>query len=165
MAKPRKMPAQKPHTSEQAYGTPREFLEAVEKRFGPIVFDLAASASNCVVPDYYDEETDSLSQLWHQRPHTGGWLWLNPPFGDIPRFAAKCVEEMKLGARILMLTPASVGANWFQDVVAPNAHVVELTARMKFAGAKDLYPKDLALSVFAFGLTGRSSWKWTKGWP
>jgi phage N-6-adenine-methyltransferase len=165
MAKPRKMPAQKPHTSEQTYGTPREFLDAVEKRFGPILFDLAASASNCVFPDFYDEKADALRQPWHSRPHTGGWLWLNPPFGDIPRFAAKCVDEMKLGARILMLTPASVGSNWMHDIVAPHAHIIELGSRMKFVGAADGYPKDLALSVFHCGLTGRSWWKWTQGWP
>ena len=28
--------------------TPRPFLDAVEKRFGPIVFDLAATAENCL---------------------------------------------------------------------------------------------------------------------
>jgi hypothetical protein len=32
--------------SKQDYGTPREFLDACEKRFGPIIFDLAAHRGN-----------------------------------------------------------------------------------------------------------------------
>jgi phage N-6-adenine-methyltransferase len=161
----RKMPQQRPTTSEQAYGTPPEFIAAVQKRFGRIVWDLAASATNRVVPQYFDEEADSLKQSWHAIAPDGGWLWLNPEFGDIPRFAEKCAEEMRKGAHILSLTPASVGANWFHDSVTPNAHVIELGARMKFVGAKDMYPKDLILSVWMRGITGRSWWKWTEGWP
>lgn len=162
----RKMPPQKPHTSEQAYGTPPEFIKAVEARFGFICFDLAASAENAIVRGaYFDAEQDSLKQDWAAVMKPGQWGWLNPEFGDIPRFAKKCAEEMRRGARILSLTPASTGANWFHDFVTPNAHVVELGARMKFVGAKDMYPKDLILSVWCAGITGRSWWKWTEGWP
>jgi phage N-6-adenine-methyltransferase len=156
------MPAQKPSTSKQNYGTPRPFLDAVEHRYGPILFDLAAEAGNAVVPGFFDLKRDSLKQDWDALHDDGhhGWLWLNPPFSDIPAFVAKCVEETKRGCRILMLVPASVGANWFR-VCTKNAHVVELGARMSFDG-KDPYPKDLALVVFAHRLTGRSYWKWTK---
>jgi len=44
----RTMPAQRPGRSEQTVCTPREFLDAVEKRFGPIRIDLAATAENKV---------------------------------------------------------------------------------------------------------------------
>jgi hypothetical protein len=72
--------------------------------------------------------------------------------------------EMLRGARILLLVPASVGANWFQNHVAPNAHVIELVGRVKFVGHKQGFPKDLVLCAFMHGLTGRSSWKWRDGW-
>ena len=157
------MPAQKPGKSKQDYGTPPEFLDAVRNRFGHLVWDLAASASNAVCPDYTDRARNSLIQPWHTYP-TGGWLWLNPEFDDIAPWAEKCAAEMRLGARILLLTPASTGANWLQNHVVPNAHIVELGTRMRFVGAKDLYPKDLFLSVFAYGLTGRSTWKWNVPW-
>lgn len=39
--------------SKQDYSTPRRFLDAVEKRFGTIVFDLAAHAGNHIVPRYF----------------------------------------------------------------------------------------------------------------
>ena len=45
----RVMPAQKPHRSVQVVETPWEFIDAVEKRFGKIVFDLAATLDNCKV--------------------------------------------------------------------------------------------------------------------
>jgi len=38
----RLVPAQKPGRSKQDYATPREFLDAVEQKFGPIGWDLAA---------------------------------------------------------------------------------------------------------------------------
>lgn len=151
-----KMPEQKPGRSKQDYGTPREFIEAVERRFGPISFDLAASSHNKVVDAYFDERKDSLKQTWRRIP---GLLWLNPPFGDIDPWAEKCADESKHGARIAFLTPASVGANWFQDRVVPSAHVLELSPRLSFDGVHP-FPKDLVLSVFYAGLTGRSGWRW-----
>lgn len=150
------MPAQKPGNSKQDYATPRPFLDAVEARFGRINFDLAASAGNKVVDAYFDERKDSLKQTWRRLP---GLLWLNPPFGNIDPWAEKCAEEMREGARIAFLTPASVGANWFQDRIVPNAHVIELSPRLSFDGEHP-FPKDLVLSIFYAGLTGRSGWRW-----
>jgi len=48
-----KMPEQKPFRSKQDYGTPRKFLDAVEKKFGKIVFDLAAHKGNAVCEKYF----------------------------------------------------------------------------------------------------------------
>ena len=39
------MPAQKPGRSKQNYGTPDAFIKAVEDRYGPLMFDLAAEPS------------------------------------------------------------------------------------------------------------------------
>ncbi len=150
------MPQQKPGRSKQDYSTPREFINAVELRFGKIGFDLAASESNAIVPAYYDERRDALAQNWAALP---ALLWLNPPFARIESWAEKCAAEMRKGARILFLTPASVGANWFQDHVVPNAHVLELQPRISFDGEHP-FPKDLILGCFLHGLTGRSVWRW-----
>jgi hypothetical protein len=48
-----KMPRQKPTESKQDYGTPKDFLKAVEERFGVITFDLAAHKGNNVCPNYF----------------------------------------------------------------------------------------------------------------
>lgn len=146
--------------SKQDYETPQEFMNAVGKRFRGIEFDLAATEQNSKCGRSYfglDKGIDSLKQSWNEIP---GWLWLNPPFSDITPWAQKCAAEMELGAKILFLTPASVGSNWFQQWVRPSAHTLFLNGRIQFVGAADPYPKDLMLSVYAHGLTGDSIWKW-----
>lgn len=151
-------PAQRPGKSFQAYETPRDFLDAVEARFGKLTWDLSASDENRKAPCWITKEQDSLSVDWNST--CASWLcWLNPPFGNIGDWAEKCAKESRLGCRILFLTPASVGSNWFQRWVVPYAHVLELSPRLSFDG-KSPFPKDLILSVYMHGLTGRSHWRW-----
>ena len=147
--------------SKQDYSTPGEFIGAVCSRFGHIGFDLACNDDNSVVSQGFDEEDNSLEQDWHDAwCRHEGWLWLNPPFRNIAPWAAKCAQEMRNGADILLLTPASVGTNWFNEHVRPNAYVLELTPRICFDG-KSPFMKDCLLSVFTYGgLPGRASWKW-----
>lgn len=142
--------------SRQDYATPPDFMAAVTKRFGEIDVDLAASRENAKAFRFITEDMDSLQEPWHNH---GGLLWLNPPFDDIAPWAAKCASEAELGARILFLTPASVGANWFAQHVHGRAHVIALNGRMSFDG-KAPYPKDCILSVFGFGVNGFSVWRW-----
>lgn len=156
------MPKQKPHRSEQTVGTPRAFLIAIERRFGPIVIDLAATEDNRVCAEYLGPGSplgwDSLLVPWrHQR----GWQFLNPPFGDIAPWAQKCAEESAKGAHVLFLVPASVGSNWFNTWVRPHAYVFELTPRLTFVGHTQVYPKDLILCCYGpERFVGRDSWNW-----
>ena len=130
----------------------------MEARFGRICFDLAADESNAVCPNYYDEESDALAHDW---TCLTGVLWLNPPFGDIPRWAAKCKASAGPGRRILLLTPASIGTNWFAEHVHGSALVLGLNPRLKFGGEKNAYPKDLMLSVWADPSWNKFDvWRW-----
>ncbi len=164
--KRRKMPAQKPRTSKQDYSCPWPFIDAVEHHFGKLEWDLAASEDNCVVRNaagarsrqFFSEEEDSLAQNWSA---IGGLQFLNPPFDNITAFAKKCAEEASPRSPILLLTPASVGANWFWEHVRPNA-VVYATDRIQFVGAPHVYPKDLMISHFIGGAQGFGRWRWTK---
>lgn len=143
-------------SSKQDYATPPEFMAAIARRFGTINFDLAASAHNAKHANYFSERDDSLRQEWHKIP---GLLWLNPPFDNIAPWAEKCRAESKLGARILFLTPASIGSNWFSEHVFRSAFVHALNGRISFDGIAP-YPKDCILSVFPgddFGV-----WNWRK---
>lgn len=156
------MPEQRPHRSKQDYGTPPEFLDAVRSRFGPIVADLSATSDNCVVPDHYgdDDEGGALVQPW-ATDFLSGNLWLNPPFTDIGRWAEKCACEAPLRhGLILLLTPASVGANWFAEHVHDKAMVLAIRPRLTFVGCTDPYPKDLILSVYGMGFRGFDTWRW-----
>lgn len=158
--KRRVMPAQTPGDSEQNYPTDRRLIRAIERdrRFGPLVWDLAANETNAVCDLWIGEEQDSLRVNWSQL--STGLLWLNPPFGNIAPWARKCALESQRGARILFLTPASVGSNWYWDHVAENALVLALTPRLVFEGETDPYPKDCILSCFGFGVTGLYRWQW-----
>lgn len=163
-----KMPQQNRGESRQDYVTPMWFIRLVEVKFGPIVFDLAASVENARAPAFYDEQADALKQDWTKiRP---GNRWLNPPFADIRPWAA-CCERFKLpkfeDKRIIMLTPASVDTEWFADHVMDTARVVFLRGRIPFdgqpvnpkTGKVDGYPKGLMLSIYG-DPPGFETWKW-----
>ena len=150
--------------SKQDYATPREFLAAVEKRWGAMDFDLAADRSNRVCEKYYGPGSalgeDSLAKPWEV---LAGNLWLNPPFSDISPWAKRCSERVQrtgsLG-KILLLVPASIGSNWFAKYVYPYAYVYALQGRLSFDG-KAPYPKDCMLCMYASFLEpGFTVWDW-----
>lgn len=162
---PRAMPPQRPHRSVQSVGTPREFLDAVERRFGKIALDVAADASNAVCNDWLgpgghaEDALTAQSGAWQMF----GWSWLNPPFANIGPWAERCVHESEpvIGARVLLLVPASVGSAWFNRYIRPHAYVLELAPRIKFVGHDAGFPKDLLLCVFTpERLIGRAFWRW-----
>lgn len=160
------MPKQKPGRSKQDYGTPRNFLDAVERHFGRIAIDLAAHAGNRVCEVYLGEggiTPDSLRTRW-MCPEI---MWLNPPFGDIEPWAMKCYEtvleakalQLALG-KILFLVPASIGSNWFAQYVYNCARVYALQGRLSFDGIAP-YPKDCMLCVYG-ETPGFEVWDWRR---
>lgn len=155
------MPIQKPGKSFQSYQTPLEFLFAVKRRLNDgFVVDLAADEDNTAAPSFFDEKANSLVQDWGVAC-VGGWGWLNPPYADIEPWVKKAAEESLNGARIAMLVPASVGANWWRDYVERESYQLFLNGRIKFVGAKDFYPKDCALLLYTpFIRSGSAVWNW-----
>lgn len=154
-------PVQKPRgESRQDWGTPWEFIAAVEKRFGVLACDLACTTENAKAPHglYFDRAVDSLSWNWSE---LGGNLWLNPPFADIDPWAEKLARECRhrLGFA-LFLTPASIGSNWFSKHVNGKAVVIGLSPRLAFEGTTDPYPKDLMIACYGHGLSGFDTWRW-----
>jgi phage N-6-adenine-methyltransferase len=155
-------PIQKPGRSKQDYRTPVVFLEAVKRRFGITTFaiDLAASDENRVAPQYFTATEDALSQPW--RAADRGWGWCNPPFANIGDWVEKAYRESRLGAHIVMLLPAGVGANWWRDWVHGKAFVLLLNGRITFVGERDCYPKDCVLLVYGPDVApGQDVWNWT----
>lgn len=142
--------------SKQDYATPWDLIYACEKRFGVIGVDLAATHENKKAPVYFSKS--SLKASWSGLL---GVCWLNPPFSNIKPWAKKCYEESLCGAtRILLLTPASIGANWFRDHIHGKALVLALNGRITFVGATDPYPKDCIISAFGFNEIGFDVWDW-----
>lgn len=147
--------------SNQDVGTPKEFIAAVEKRFGHIWIDLAANEQNRVAPEFFGPGSplaqDAFDVQWNELNDT---VWCNPPFNATAKFIEKAVRELRDRAGFsLFLTPSSPGANWYK-LLEENAFVIQLEDRMAFAGQPTKYPKDLTLSVFGFGLVGRARWHW-----
>jgi phage N-6-adenine-methyltransferase len=153
-------PTQKPGRSKQDYGTPPTFLAAVAARFGFIDADLACTRDNAVAPLRLTEDIDSLKQDW--RTLAARVAFLNPPFGDIRPWAAKLDAECReLPRWTLMLVPASMGSKWWADHVLGKCMAFGIP-RMQFVGADALYPKDLALLAYGFGVAGAGYWDWRK---
>lgn len=153
-------PTVKRGQSTQDYGTPDNFIEAVVARFGPLWHDLAASSENTKAPTFFDVETDSLTKPWAEMFPEGN-LWLNPPYGDIGKWAKKCrVESKRRHGLIMLLVPASIGARWFCVDVKKHAMVLALTPRLTFKGCTTPYPKDCILAVFGYGFRGFDLWNW-----
>lgn len=153
-------PVQKPGKSRQDYGTPWPFVRACGLRFGMPEWDLAASVENRKATNYFAEGHDSLKQDWTR---LDGVLWLNPPFRNIEPWARKCaLTSKRRRGFILLLTPASIGTEWFADHVNGKAMVLGLRPRLVFEGETDAYPKDLSLSVFGYGLHGFDTWCWNE---
>jgi len=148
--------------TKQDYETPPELVEAVERRFGRLTADLACTPRNAKISDpdgevfSLENGTDSLANPWP----TLGRLWLNPPYADIAPWAAKASAwRGEFGARLLMLTPASVGAAWFRDHVHGRALVLALSPRIRFVGSNGTDLRDYILSVFGDG-PGFDCWRW-----
>jgi phage N-6-adenine-methyltransferase len=155
------MPAQKPATSRQDYGTPPEFLQAVRDRLMIESFsvDLAADEINAVCHCFIHETEDSLKQEW--TTWGNGWFWLNPPFSNIKEWVAKAADEANKGAQIAMLVPSAVGSNWWRDYVATKAYICHLNGRLTFVGETAPYPKDCSLLLYhPFGFLGTETWNW-----
>lgn len=177
-------PIQKHGKSKQDYGTPWAFIRAVEKRWGKIQVDLAAHAGNAKCDLYITKEENSLEISWSERFGRGKikpvpgktaremfdtefsspLCWLNPEFADIGTWAAKCALETRsyLSPRIIMLTPASIGTEWFRAFVHGKAQVLGIGPRLTFEGETHPYPKDLMLSLFGFGKPGFDVWRWDR---
>lgn len=144
--------------TKQDYRTPQDLRRAVERRFGMISIDLAASDGDEIVPlvKHFTPEEDSLKQNWLEAI-VATVAWLNPPFKDIARFSSKCVEWRREArvreagispAVICMLVPASVDSIWWNQNVRGNAIAYALAPRITFAGETEPYPKPCALCVY-----------------
>lgn len=147
------------HGSKQTVCTPPELIAAVEGRFGLLEWDLACDSENCVGRNggfKHDLGDDALLGGWSNF----GLCWLNPPFGQIGKFAEIAALEQCYGARIITLVPASVSTNWYRDHVHGKAYCIPIK-RVRFVGHAQDFPKDMMLVVYWGGISGWGEpWDW-----
>jgi len=155
-------PAQKPHRSKQNYRTPHKFFDAVARTFGQMQVDLAAE-DDALCPVWLGPGSelaeDALVANWASIL-SGCRGWLNPEFADIRPWAAKCAAEATRGARVVMLTPSSLGAEWYCDEVQGKALTLVVRPRLTFEGETSPYPKDCAIHLFGYGMVGLGTLRW-----
>jgi hypothetical protein len=74
---------------------------------------------HCVVPTrkIFTKANDGLRQLWH------GVVWLNPPFGG-RRGQVPWLRKFFAHGNGIALVAARTSADWFHDVVVPNAELL-----------------------------------------
>lgn len=170
------------------YFAPTHFSENIETEIEIHVDDLKEMRSDDVSVDLvkydkkkklyvYEKKTvnrdpeafamDAFAHSWADlstkfgKEHTSGraLLWDNCEFNDIPRWAARHLEEMKKGANSLLLTPLTT-ANWYRDFMAGKADVYHLSGRLSFDG-KNVFPKDCCITHYQPGCKGDLFlWDW-----
>jgi site-specific DNA-methyltransferase (adenine-specific) len=103
------------------WSTPQWFFDYFNKLYGFQV-DLAANEDNTKCEEWFDETQNSLIQDWH---NIEGWCWCNPPYGhQLHNWLEKAYNEMKLGAKICMLTIASTGAAYWEKFIINKVKIV-----------------------------------------
>ena len=124
-------PNSNPAIGQQEYRSPRDFLDAVQRKFATrIVFDLACTDVDRVAPEGFTyPKHDALASAWPQTPD-GACAYANPPFAKSGAFARAASESPH--CRTLMLIPASVGSRWWSESVDGRALVVFLRPRIVF---------------------------------
>lgn len=142
----RRSPKTNRHKSRQDHPTPWEFISAVEKRFDLIEIDLASTARDAKAGRFISRKENSLKQDWTKLLN-GGLGYLNPEWDPITPFVEKVVEESIKGARLGVLSQASVDSDWFW-LMERYCKTYALKGRIRFEGSKYVFPKPLIFSSF-----------------
>ena len=124
------------------WGTPQQFFDNMNKRFGPFTLDAAASDLNHKCEHYYTKQDDALRLNWQEcwstlKGESGqGVVWCNPPYGHgVGKWVQKAVEEVEAGhvKRVVMLLRSTTDVKWFHDWAWPYcSEMVFVKGRMCF---------------------------------
>jgi site-specific DNA-methyltransferase (adenine-specific) len=153
-------PATSKGNSKQDYRTPQSLLDHTEDTLGIVLaWDLACTEENRVA-GFVAADTRADCP-WHV---LDGVCWLNPPFGDIKPWVAKCQSESARGAKIVALLPYKPGTKWWREHVAPSAQVISI-GRVCFRGETNTLQTDMALALYGdIPYSGPEHWdgEWSK---
>lgn len=83
-----------------------------------------------------------------------GRVFVNPPFDELDRWAAKCRREHEgRGAEVILLLPARTDTAYWHEEIASATAVCFWRGRMRFEGAKSSAPFPTALAYWG-------AWPW-----
>ena len=127
------------------WGTPQEFFDKLNWRFGPFDLDPCADPTNTKCANFFTEAEDGLSKDWG-----GHTAFVNPPYGrGIDRWIRKAYEESKKeNTRIVMLIPARTDTKYWHDYVMKASELYFVKGRLKFGDSENSAPFPSAVAVF-----------------
>lgn len=131
------------------WSTPQWLYDKLDKTYN-FIWDLACTYENkkCKYGLFQKNGSSSLERDWSELPG-GGWLWLNPPYGEgLPKWVAKAYEESLRGANIVMLIPARTDTSYWHDYIFGKAEILFIRGRLKFGDAEHNAPFPSAIIVF-----------------
>jgi hypothetical protein len=126
--------------------TPPDVVDVVREALGGAIdLDPCASSTPGAIPlaDVNAPEVlDGLSMPW------AGRVYVNPPFGELAAWSAKCAEEAKRGAEVILLLPARTDTAYWHDHLGSASLICFWRGRMKFVGAPASCPFPVALAYW-----------------
>lgn len=155
----------KKHTTNlrQEWETPPDFYDAVHAEFHPDL-DVCANKTNTKHIRYFDlaNGLDGLIETWvassREEPYDVLAAWCNPGFGNVWPWLKKAYEETQENddrlplPTALVLTHASLAADWWQWAIEHATECRLLSPRIQFIAPKGIKqtsnPRDSALWVF-----------------
>lgn len=127
------------------WSTPQDFYDKINTEFN-FTLDPCSTLENHKCSKYYTEDDDGLSKSWK-----GETVFCNPPFGQLPSWAEKCLNEsMDNSTTIVMLIPARTDTKWFHKYICnqPNVEIRFVDKRLRFGVSKQPAPFPCLLVIF-----------------
>jgi site-specific DNA-methyltransferase (adenine-specific) len=127
------------------WGTPQEFFEKLDWRFGPFDLDPCATPANTKCANFFTEAEDGLSRSWE-----GFTSFINPPYGrGIERWIHKAYRESRNEeTRVVLLIPARTDTKYWHEYVMKADEVYFVKGRLKFGDSQNSAPFPSAVVVF-----------------
>lgn len=117
--------------------TPQWFVEAIEKEFEiTFVVDMAACEKSAVCDRFVTKATDATVMDWGARSDQGGWLFCNPPWGNIEPFLRQCLLTK---GRAVFVLPNRIEAGWGKWLT--DADLVFVSPRIAYIDPETGEPK------------------------
>ena len=115
--------------------TPQELYLVLDREFH-FVADIAASDTNHLHPVYLTEADDALSPETNWEMLNDGYLWCNPPYGNIGPWVEKANALTEGSHGVVMLVPADTSVGWFKEALKEVTEVRFITGgRISFVRA------------------------------
>lgn len=139
-------------TGRDDWCTPSVVLDRV-RGIAPIVLDPCTNGMNPTGAQIFfvGEYDDGLSEDWHTFTFRPELIYVNAPYSQMAKWAAKAADEAKGGARIVMLVPARTDTAWWRAATSEADAVAFWRGRITFVGAPHPAPFPSAIIAYNIG--------------